>query len=55
MQAGRPAGPMPTLDDIRQRFGVNFSCLGDRHKRLTDADPYPVELSEKLVELQKKC
>jgi nicotinate phosphoribosyltransferase len=55
MQAGRPAGPMPTLEDIRHRFGENFSRLDDGHKRLSDADPYPVELSEGLVELQKKC
>jgi hypothetical protein len=46
---------MPTLEDIRHRFGENFSCLDDRHKRLIDADPYPVELSDGLVELQEKC
>ncbi len=55
MQDGRPAGPRPTLVDIRQRFAENFSRLDDRYKRLSDADPFPVELSERLVELQKKC
>ena len=53
--AGRPIGPVPTLEDIRQRFGENFSHLDDRHKRLIDADPYPVALSGGLLELQKKC
>ncbi len=55
MQDGRPAGPRPTLVDIRQRFAENFSRLDDRYKRLSGADPFPVELSERLVELQKKC
>ena len=54
MHQGRSVGPRPTLPEIRERFAENFKQLDDRYKRLADADGYPVALSERLLELQKK-
>jgi nicotinate phosphoribosyltransferase len=54
MEMGRPVGPRPTLEEIRERFAVNFERLDDRHKRLADAAPYPVTISQRLAELQSK-
>lgn len=55
MEKGRPVGPMPTIEQIRERFAENFKKLNDGYKRLSDPDKYPVELSESLVELQRRC
>ncbi|MBR9987352.1 MAG: nicotinate phosphoribosyltransferase [Desulfosarcina sp.] len=55
MENGRPAGPMPTLEQIRSRFAGNFERLDDSHKRFTDPQPYPVVVSDRLVALQKEC
>jgi nicotinate phosphoribosyltransferase len=55
MENGRPVGPMPTLEEIRQGFAKNFERLDHRHKRVEDAEPYPVRVSERLAELQKRC
>jgi len=55
MENGRSVGPRPTLDKIRQRFADNFNRLGDKTKALTNPEKYPVALSERLVELQRKC
>jgi nicotinate phosphoribosyltransferase len=55
MKNGRPLGAMPALADIRDRFACNFSRLDDRYKRLENADIYPVAVSDRLKELQKKC
>jgi nicotinate phosphoribosyltransferase len=55
MENGRLVGPMPTLEQIRQRFADNFTRLDDRYKRFTDPQPYPVVVSERLVALQKEC
>ena len=54
MQAGRPVGPMPTLEAIRVQFADNFERLDERHKRLVDPEPYPVTVSKRLADLQKK-
>ncbi len=53
MENGRPLGPMPTLEEIRERFAKNFERLDHRHKRFEDAEPYPVRVSERLAEIQK--
>jgi len=55
MENGRSVGPRPTLEEIQERFAQNFKNLDDRYKQLVDADLYPVALSERLVELQRKC
>ncbi|BBO69652.1 nicotinate phosphoribosyltransferase [Desulfosarcina alkanivorans] len=52
MQKGRPVGPMPTLSEIRSRFSENFERLDDGHKRFTDPQPYPVQISDRLAEIQ---
>jgi hypothetical protein len=44
---------MPTLEEIRARFAGNFERLDNRHKRFEDAEPYPVGISERLMEVQK--
>ena len=54
MEKGRPVGPRPTLENIRARFARNFERLDQGHKRVDDADPYPVRISRRLAELQKK-
>ncbi len=55
MENGRPMGPMPTLEQIRQHFADNFARLDERYKRLSNPDVYPVRVSERLKDLQKKC
>jgi nicotinate phosphoribosyltransferase len=54
MEEGRPVGPRPTLEEIRSGFARNFERLDQRHKRLDDADLYPVRISERLAKLQKE-
>ena len=54
MAHGRPVGPMPTLDEAREHFAENFKRLDDRHLRIEDPEPYPVQLSERLQKLQPK-
>ena len=48
MEKGRPVGPMPTLAEIRSRFAGNLERLDHGHKRLSDALPYPVTVSDRL-------
>jgi len=55
MEKGRSVGPRPTLKEIRKRFAENFSQLDERYKQLVDAERYPVALSERLMELQRRC
>ena len=52
---GRIATSLPTLMEIRQRFGKNFARLDERYKRIENADVYPVSISDRLEELQKQC
>jgi nicotinate phosphoribosyltransferase len=55
MEKGRSVGPRPTIEEIRKRFADNFNRLDDKTKRLSNPEKYPVELSERLVELQRRC
>jgi nicotinate phosphoribosyltransferase len=55
MKNGRPVGPMPTLGEIRARFAENFARLDDRYKRFENPEIYPVAISTRLAEVQKKC
>ncbi len=55
MKNGRPVGKMPPLADIRGWFSKNFQCLDDRYKRLENPDIYPVAVSDRLKDVQKKC
>jgi nicotinate phosphoribosyltransferase len=53
MQNGRPVAALPTLEEIRSRFGENFHRLDERYKRFENPDTYPVQVSERLVALQE--
>ena len=55
IENGRPVGAMPQLADSRDQFAKNFQCLDDRYKRLENPDTYPVDVSDRLEEVQKKC
>jgi nicotinate phosphoribosyltransferase len=55
MEKGRPVGTMPTLKEIRACFADNFKRLEYDYKRFEDAKPYPVQVSERLAELQEGC
>jgi nicotinate phosphoribosyltransferase len=55
MRKGEPVGSLPSLEESRNRFAENFKRLDDRFKKLLDPDTYPVTISERLEELQKKC
>jgi nicotinate phosphoribosyltransferase len=50
---GRSVGPLPTLEEIRSRFGENFRRLDERYKRVENPETYPVQVSEKLAALQE--
>jgi nicotinate phosphoribosyltransferase len=52
MENGKPLHPHPTLEEIRERFKLNFSCLDDKYKSIHDAAVYPVKLSSRLKKLQ---
>ncbi|MBC2713659.1 MAG: nicotinate phosphoribosyltransferase [Desulfosarcina sp.] len=54
MEKGRPMGPMPTLEEIRSRFARNFERLDNCHKRLSNPEPYPVRVSDRLAALQER-
>ena len=54
MHQGERVGLPPTLEDIRTGFKSNFSLLPDKYKSIHEKHPYPVALSEGLVEVQKK-
>ena len=54
MHQGERVGLPPALEDIRAGFKLNFSLLPDKYKSIHEKHPYPVGLSEGLVEAQKK-
>lgn len=55
MEKGRSVGPRPTLEEIRHRLSNNFKNLDDKIKGLANPQKYPVALSERLAELQRRC
>lgn len=48
MGDGRPIAPPPTLDDIRTVAAGQIRLLPERHRRLCDAEVYPVRVSDEL-------
>ncbi len=54
MEDGKCAGTHPSLPEIRNEFKNNFSFLDDKYKSLGDTETYPVKLSRRLLDLQKK-
>jgi nicotinate phosphoribosyltransferase len=52
MADGRIAEPLPPLAAVRAHCAEQVAGLPDGVRRLTDAEPYPVRYSERLVSLQ---
>jgi len=48
MEAGRLAGPLPGLEQVRERAARQLERLPERHRRLAGPEPYPVEVSHSL-------
>jgi hypothetical protein len=53
MENGRIIEPSPSLDQIRNAFARNFSCLDDAYKSLDGTKEFPVAVSRKLMGIQK--
>jgi nicotinate phosphoribosyltransferase len=51
---GAPAGPAPSLAQIREHCARELAALPDDLRRLDDAGRYPVRHSERLVERQRQ-
>jgi nicotinate phosphoribosyltransferase len=47
---GKPSAHLPALDCIRAHAAEQLARLPDRHRRLKDPEPYPVEVSRPLRE-----
>jgi len=54
MENGRPTRSHPTLQTIRKRFEINFSCLDKKYKSIGTRTTYPVKLSRRLKDLQER-
>ena len=53
MEDGSVVKPLPSLDEMRDRFQEDFTALDDRFKALKKASKYPVRLSLSLRKLQQ--
>jgi nicotinate phosphoribosyltransferase len=53
MSEGKMIYTLPSLNQIRDYASENLSMLPNKYKAFTDAEVYPVELSQKLQELVK--
>jgi nicotinate phosphoribosyltransferase len=53
MSEGKMTYTLPSLNQIKDFAAENLSKLSEKHKALTGAEMYPVELSQKLQELVK--
>jgi nicotinate phosphoribosyltransferase len=53
MSDGKLTYTLPSLNQIKDFAAENLSKLPEKHKALTNAEPYAVELSQKLQELIK--
>lgn len=53
MTGGRLARPHPPLGAVRERCAREVAALPDGVRRLEGAEPYPVQVSERLVTLQR--
>jgi len=54
MEDGKCIGTNPSIEEIRNEFKNNFSFLDEKYKSLGDTETYPVKLSRRLLDLQKK-
>ena len=53
MENGNVLYPHPALEEIRERFKLNFSHLDDAYKSIHDPAVYPVKLSSRLKKIQQ--
>jgi nicotinate phosphoribosyltransferase len=53
MEEGRLVRPLPSLQEMRDRFQWDFAALDDSFKALRKASKYPVRLSRNLRRLQR--
>jgi len=51
IENGQLVGPLPSLDQIRERSAANLARLPENFRRLEASDPYPVEKSQALKDL----
>jgi len=54
MQAGRRTANPADLEELRRAFQDNFQHLPDAYKALEQAPPFPVRVSDRLQDLNKK-
>jgi nicotinate phosphoribosyltransferase len=54
MENGEIIHSLPSLDEIRATASENLSRLPEKYKKLTNAPPYPVDLSQGLKNLIRK-
>jgi len=52
MRNGRRLAKSPPIHDVQQRARQQLGRLPERFRRLRDAEPYPVEVSEELRDLE---
>ena len=55
MRDGKPAGSLPTLKELRERFVSEFACLPDQHKALKTPEQYDVSITDALERLRSKA
>jgi nicotinate phosphoribosyltransferase len=53
MKNGKIVYPLPSLQDIRNRFRINFSALNVKYKSMHDTVAFPVKLTPRLAKLQE--
>ena len=51
MRDGAILKPLPTLNELRERFSREFARLPDQHKKLTSPEMYEVIISDGLNRL----
>ncbi|HLA41539.1 MAG TPA: hypothetical protein VJ417_16170, partial [Candidatus Glassbacteria bacterium] len=51
IENGQLVGPLPSLDQIRERSAANLARLPENFRRLEASDPYPVEKYQALKDL----
>ncbi len=54
MRDGKLVAPLPSLDELRERFRKEFARLHDRHKALRRPERYDVTISEALAALRSR-
>jgi nicotinate phosphoribosyltransferase len=54
MENGKTTYNLPSIGEIRATAAENLAKLPEKYKKLTNAPPYPVELSQVLEDLIKK-